>query len=343
MKLQQPLRSFPDFAIIGFVLCLINIRFVGNRVTFPNICRQILKPKNKTMYESHLIDATTCTRCELCVAVCPAMTLEKTSDNIVAFRKDRTTICIRCGHCMAMCETKSIAIEGINYETNFRKLPATIVDYQQLMEFLMTRRSVRIFQNKPVSHELVDRIIDVISTAPFGVSPDNVEITVITDKSLIEKAVPEMSKIYMQLGKIIKIPVLGWLIRRSMSEETTNTLMNFIVPHIEKGHYTNAGVVDDIARNAPALILFHAPKGAEEHTVDAHIYLTYAMLAAHSLGLGATAIGMIGPAINKSKPLRTMFQIPAGNEVVETMILGYPKLKFKRAIVRPRKKVTFLG
>ena len=295
------------------------------------------------MYESHLIDANTCTKCELCVKICPAGIIEKTGNINVSFRKDRTDICIHCGHCMAMCETKSISIEGISYETNFRELPVASVDYRQLMEFLMTRRSVRIFQNKPVTREVVDRILDVISTAPFGVSPDNVEITVITDKSLIEKAVPEMSKIYMQLGKIIKIPALGWLIRRSMSQETTNTLMNFIVPHINKGHYSYSDGIDDIARNAPALFLFHAPKGAEEHTVDAHIYLTYALLAAHSLGLGATAIGLIGPAINQSKSLRTKFRIPAGNEVVETMILGYPKLKFKRAIIRPRKKVAYIN
>ncbi len=295
------------------------------------------------MYESHLIDATTCTKCELCVKICPAGIIEKTENTCISFRKDRIDICIACGHCMAMCETKSIKIKGISYETNFKDIPAIPINHQQLMDFLMTRRSVRIFQNKPVPRELIDKILEVISTAPFGVSPDNVEITVVSGKSLIENAVPEMSKIYMQLGKVIKIPVLGWLIRRNMPRETSNTLMNFIVPHIEKGHYSNAGNADDIARNAPALFIFHAPKGAEEHTVDAHIYLTYALLAAHSLGLGATAIGLIGPAINQSKWLRTMFQIPAGNEVVETMILGYPKLKFKHAIVRPRNKVVYIS
>ena len=34
---------------------------------------------------------------------------------------------------------------------------------------------------------------------------------------------------------------------------------------------------------------------------------------------------------------------PAGNEVVESMILGWPKVKFKHAIVRPRKKVAYLS
>ena len=37
MKQQQRLRSWPDFEIIGFLLCLINFRFVDNHVTFPNI------------------------------------------------------------------------------------------------------------------------------------------------------------------------------------------------------------------------------------------------------------------------------------------------------------------
>jgi hypothetical protein len=152
-----------------------------------------------------------------------------------------------------------------------------------------------------------------------------------------------MSKMYIQLAKILKVPVMRWLILRSLPKEVSNTLVNFIVPHVAKGLYDSSTGIDDITRNAPSMILFHAPKGAEEHTVDAHIYLTYALLAAHSLGLGATAIGLIGPAVNQSKPLRKMFRIPDGNEVVEAMIIGYPKYHFRRAIIRPRTKVTFIS
>ena len=294
------------------------------------------------MNTSHLIDAISCTNCELCITICPAAIITKTGKGEITFRQDRTGICVHCGHCMAICESKSISIEGISYESNFRDLPQAGIQYQQLMDFLLTRRSVRVFKNKPVPQELVQKIIDIIATAPFGVSPDHVEITAVTDKSLIEKAVPYMSKMYMQLGKILKMPVLGWMIRRSMPKETSNTLMNFIVPHLDKGLYNYSNGIDDIARNAPALLLFHAPKGAEEHTGDAHINLTYALLAAHSLGLGATAIGLIGPAINQNKTLRRIFRIPEGNEVVEAMILGYPKLQFRRGIIRPRKNIRYL-
>jgi nitroreductase/Pyruvate/2-oxoacid:ferredoxin oxidoreductase delta subunit len=294
------------------------------------------------MKESHSIDAATCTKCELCITICPALIIEKTTSGEIKFQRGRTPICIHCGHCMAMCESRSISIDGISYEDNFRELPQFTMDHETLMNFLLTRRSVRVFKNKPVHVEVIEKILEVISTAPFGVSPDNVEITAITDKSLIEKAAPEMSKVYLRLEKAMKIPFLGWMIRKSMPKEEGNTVMNFIVPHLAKDLYKFKDEVDDIARNAPALLLFHAPKGAEEHTVDAHIYLTYALLAVHSLGLGATAIGLIGPAINQSKQLQKLFRIPLGNEVVESMILGYPKLQFKRAIIRPRKNINYI-
>jgi len=295
------------------------------------------------MNMSHSISTANCTKCELCITICPAAILNKTAEGEVIFQSDRTSLCIHCGHCMAMCESKAISVEGISYGLNFREMPETRLDHESLMNFLLTRRSVRVFKNKPVPVALIEKIMEAVATAPYGVSPDNVEITVITDKSQIEKAVPEISKVYVQLEKTLKIPLLGWFIMKSMSKETRNTITNFIGPHLAKDLYKLKDGVDDIARNAPAIILFHAAKGAEEHTVDAHIYLTYAMIAAHSLGLGSTAIGLIGPAINQSKQLRKAFRIPKGNEVMEAMILGYPKLQFKRAIIRPRKNILYLS
>ena len=36
-----------------------------------------------------------------------------------------------------------------------------------------------------------------------------------------------------------------------------DTLMNFIIPHVDKGLYVSSTGIDDITRNAPAMILFH--------------------------------------------------------------------------------------
>ena len=289
------------------------------------------------------INQSSCVKCDLCILVCPAGILSKTGSGDVFFREDRLDVCIKCGHCMAMCGHRSISIGGFSYDENFKVIPNMTIDGEAFRDLLLTRRSVRIFQDRPVPAEVLEKIVDMLSTVPFGVHPDNVHFTVVRDKTIVEKAVPMMSDTYKWMHKIFRKPLLGWLILRSMPKELSNTLTRFILPHIDKGFYIHPEEIDDITRNAPAMIIFHAPKTAEEHTVDAYICMTYAMLAAHSLGLGTTVVGLIGPAINHSKPLRKLFRIPEGHEVAHAMILGYPKYRFKHAIVRPKKNVTYLG
>jgi len=97
-----------------------------------------------------------------------------------------------------------------------------------------------------------------------------------------------------------------------------------------------------ITRDAQAMILFHANKQSDNYTADTFIALTYALLKAHSLGLGATAIDLIPPAIERTSILKQMFKIPLENEVVASMIIGYPKVKYKRAIKRELKSMTWI-
>jgi len=66
------------------------------------------------------------------------------------------------------------------------------------------------------------------------------------------------------------------------------------------------------------------------------------MLSAQSLGLGPTIIGLVHPAINKTKALKTFFNIPIDNEVVSALIVGYPKFKYPKAIIRKKQKINYL-
>ena len=89
-------------------------------------------------------------------------------------------------------------------------------------------------------------------------------------------------------------------------------------------------------------MIFHAGKGAEEHTNNSLIYATYSILAAHSLGLGATMIGIVPAAINKVKEVREIFQIPAENEAIISVIIGYPKYEYKRTIKRKIQNINWI-
>ena len=100
---------------------------------------------------------------------------------------------------------------------------------------------------------------------------------------------------------------------------------------------------DRSTRGAPAVIIFHADKGAEEHSDNSLIWATYAMMAAQSLGLGATMISLVPAAINKVKEVREAFRIPEEHEAVVSVITGYPKYKYKRGIKRTSHTVHFLN
>ncbi len=58
------------------------------------------------------------------------------------------------------------------------------------------------------------------------------------------------------------------------------------------------------------------------------------MLAAVSLGLGSTIIGLIPPIVEHSKVLRERYGIPKDNKVLTALILGYPRYKYKKSIRR---------
>ncbi len=292
---------------------------------------------------AHSVNLETCKKCGLCAEVCPNQIMEWVQGKEPGFRADRTSLCIQCGHCMAVCPTQSITAGGLSYEKDFFDLPLGRLGECDFFNFISSRRSVRNFQDKPVPQEMLQRIIDAVTLAPMGFPPHKVEVTVVQNRSIIHKALPQMMKLYGDLNKWMKNPLVRFLMKRKMNLETFNTIQNHVIPAMEKGLPEMKEKGRDIfTRGAPALILFHAPRGSENHTEDSHIAVTYGLLAAHALGLGASAIGLIPPAVERNQVLRKLFQIPGGNEVLASMIVGYPKVPFKRGIRRGLPKVTWV-
>jgi nitroreductase/NAD-dependent dihydropyrimidine dehydrogenase PreA subunit len=291
----------------------------------------------------HLINLETCTKCGLCAEVCPNQIMEWAPEKEPGFRADRVSLCFQCGHCMAVCPTQSITAGDLSYEKDFFDLPMGGLRESDFFNFLSSRRSIRNFQDKPVPREMLQRIIDAVTFAPMGFPPHKVEVTAVQNRAVIKKSLPHMTKLYGDLNKWMKNPLARFLMRRKMNPETFNTIQNHVVPAMEKGLPEMREKGGDLfTRGAPALILFHAPRGSENHTEDSHVAVTYGLLAAHALGLGASAIGLISAAVERNRDLRKLFQIPAGNEVLASMIVGYPKLSFKRGIKRELAKVSWI-
>jgi len=291
------------------------------------------------------IDQEKCEKCKLCLRVCPVhmFTFEgrgrEGTMRVVAGRRE---ICMRCGQCMAVCKSGAVAVEGFEYGGNVLPLPESGIDYRQLMDLLARRRSVRNYKQKPVPRETLQQVLDAMDFAPYGAEPRKVEVTVVDDRQVIESALPLISKFLDDIVGWVESPIVSRLIRHRKGEETFSTLKHHIYPMARMGNY-RLEHGDSITRGAPALLIFHAAPDAEEHTNNALIYATYAMLAAHSLGLGTSMISLVPAAINKLPEVKRIFRIPEKNEAVISLILGYPRVRYRRAIRRDPKPVDWVG
>lgn len=295
--------------------------------------------------ENWTIDQETCTVCGSCAEVCPNRILQVNDSKQIVFKQELLWTCFRCGHCMAICPTSSVYIPGLSYEKDFypavKAGPNAYEDYERL---IASRRAVRNFKDKAVPHELLEKIVEAIRMAPPGFPPLKTEVTVIEDPEMLKAALPMMIRLYEYLLKALQNPIARQIVKKSAGREKFITLQKHVAPLLKaRMADLKSGKEDTIMRRAPALILLHADRNSENYMPDIYIALTYGFLAAQALGLGASAMDLIPPAVEKSQKLRAFFKIPEGNEVVASMIVGYPKYQFRRGIRREMKSVTWLS
>ena len=290
------------------------------------------------MPTTHTVDLTTCKKCHICAGVCPGGIIR--ADDTARFLEDRLPLCIRCGQCMAACPTKSISVEGLSYEKDFFELPQSRDGWQEAFYGLISsRRSIRNFQDRPVPREMLEKIVQAITFAPPGFTPLTLELTVINNREIIRSAVPLMAEMYDGLIKMQANPLMRPVFRLMVGKENYQVLSGHVLPLMKaRMPALKAGTEDTIARGAPAMILFHAPARNE----DVFIALAFGLLAAHALGLGACAIGLIPPAISRDPKLKKLFQIPEGNIVLSSMLIGYPKYKYSWGIKRSPAGLTWI-
>ena len=96
----------------------------------------------------HIVDAENCNGDGLCAEVCPEGALEMV-DEVAATVASRAESCISCGQCVAVCPTEALHLRTIPDE-DFERLEKPDFGFDQFHAFLRTRRSVRLFKDKPM-------------------------------------------------------------------------------------------------------------------------------------------------------------------------------------------------
>ena len=268
------------------------------------------------------IDAEKCKRDGICVAECPSAIIKLGNDGSVpTLVPGDDDFCLRCGHCVAVCPHGALSHMEVPVADCTPIQKNLSISPEQAVQFLRSRRSVRIFKDKPVDQASLTRLIKIARYAPSASNSQLVEWIVHTDKDMIREFA----------GKAIE-----WMRQYLEKDPQAKSFayMPLLVEAWDSGY-------DAVLRNAPALIVASAPREASNGLVDVTLALSYLDLAAPTLGLGTCWAGLLQGAILSNPVLKAEIGIPEGHPYHYPMMIGFSKAKYFRLPERKQPKMTF--
>ena len=185
-------------------------------------------------------------------------------------------------------------------------------------ESILTRRSTRKYLNKPVSKELLEKIIETGRYAPSGGNSQSNHFIVIQNKQIIDRLVKMVEKAFSKM---------------EITENMYRSLQNSINLS-KKGGYV-------FSYNAPVLIIVANKRDYGNNQADCAIALENMMLEANELDLGSCYINQL-KWLNEVRKILSYLQslgMKEDERVYGSLIIGYPDTNDGKPLrkVLPRK------
>lgn len=269
-----------------------------------------------------LIDREKCQKDGICVAECPLgiIALEET-EGFPAYLPDSQEFCVACGHCVAVCPHGALSLTGMPSGDCHPLQKELLPTPEQVQQFLTSRRSIRVYRDKPVDRETLQKIINVASYAPSGHNSQPVHWLVLQEREKVQ-----------QLAAL----VVDWMryMIKEMPAQAEPLHLDRVVAAWEKGE-------DKVTRQAPHIVLAHGQGDNMMAPTACTIAMTYLELAAYGFGLGACWAGYFNAAASFYPPMQEALELPAGHKCFGAMMLGYPKLKYHRIPLRITPRISW--
>ncbi len=251
------------------------------------------------------VDTQLCKNDGACVAVCPSGFLALSEKRFPEEVADRN--CILCGHCVAVCPHDALTHSGLPQEP-FLPASKELPTPAAIDSFLIGRRSVREFKDKPIARETLETLLDVARRAPTASNSQKLHWIVVDNGAKVH-ALSEETMNWLRISGIGQAQLEQW----------------------EQGH-------DFVLRGAPVVIVACAPTDYAWGKQDCAIALTFLELAAEARGLGICWAGYLTRVAAIHAPLRQALSVPEGYTVCGGLMLGERKYSYR--LVPPRKPLS---
>jgi nitroreductase/NAD-dependent dihydropyrimidine dehydrogenase PreA subunit len=251
------------------------------------------------------VDKDLCKKDGACLEVCAARSLAFDRDGFP--EEIPGGRCFLCGHCVAVCPQGALThaqLPADSFLPAAKELPAPAL----MDSFLMSRRSVREFKERPVARPVLEALLDVARRAPTATNSQTLHWIVVEGKE--------------RLHALSQAVVDG---ARSAGVNPA------LLEQWDDGY-------DFVLRGASTLVAACAPEGYGWKKEDCAIALTFLELAAEARGLGVCWAGYLTRIASLHEPLRQRLSVPASYAVCGALMLGEGKYRYRR--IPPRKPLS---
>jgi nitroreductase/ferredoxin len=269
------------------------------------------------------IDKSICMRDGVCAVECPLGIIDFSAENGPHPRADAEQLCVDCGHCVAVCANGAFLHRNIKLSDCDPFQKEKVPTPQNVAHLLRSRRSIRVYQDKPVPRDVLSDMIGIARYAPTGTNSQQVKWIVLDSP----KAVHDFS------AKLIDAMRIA-IVQNSPLVERMRLKVQ--VQMWDSGW-------DRITRGAPALVLTYAPKSYSLAVVDCATALSYLDLAAPSFDLGSCWAGYVMILLQQFPDLQKHLVLPEDHAVFGAMMIGYPKFAYHRLPPRRPAPITWVG
>jgi nitroreductase/NAD-dependent dihydropyrimidine dehydrogenase PreA subunit len=324
------------------------------------------------------VDAELCTGCGRCVRACPIQLLKLVDDRVESNERYHDFKCITCQNCVASCSKDAITIAGDyrvhqGFWKNEHLFPAAKtlpeppgdargLSFEQYRDRLteterviLTRRSVRLYRQKPVEIEKLRRIVEAGRFAPSAGNNQPWKFVVIRNKPLIDE-INDRCKQALRRGTYLFMPH-AYLDKRvpGPAEAPYKWWQKLLIPLLSR---LRTGDVEPRARgginsatsdpdyhiffHAPALILLLADRrGIGSVQLDTGICGQNMVLAAHAMGLGTCWVSLVRGISYYPYYLRRL-GVEEPFRIITSIALGYPSGKIDGVVAREPARVNWI-
>lgn len=263
------------------------------------------------------IDFEKCTKCGLCVKSCGAYVFEMGSNGPEIKFPEK---CSECGHCIAICPVDAITHINMN-SADFLPVKSPGISYEQMLDLIRNRKSIRRYKQNPLSEEHIQKIMDAVRYIPTAENTQSLKYIVINNTKRMKLI---RDKMYQ------KFKIAGWL-KFILPKVTKLQVEQTLKKYIEGKENLSE---DPFLRTAPAMIVIYSKKKNTLKLWDAGIASHNIILVCETLGISTVWNGVHAIMANIFGSIRKASLVPRGYKILGTICLGYPKIKYIKTVYR---------